>query len=104
MAGTWEAWIDTGFTGTLLLTADQVNLLGLERTAVVPGTLADGSRTLFETYASEVEWLGEARAVEAIAGTGRFALLDIGLLQDLTLRVDYPARTVTLQAGSAVDG
>jgi clan AA aspartic protease len=93
---TCDAWIDTGFTGSILLTQAQVAALGLPRTAGVLGSLADGSQTLFETYSCQIEWFGRTLSIEALAGSGEFPLLGVGLLEDLTLTIDYPARTVLL--------
>jgi clan AA aspartic protease len=93
---TLEAWIDTGFTGGLSLTPGHIALLGLSRSSTVPGALADGSRVIFETFSCQVEWFGVRKAIEAIGSSGQFALIGVGLLEDATLFVDYPARTVTL--------
>ena len=38
-----EAWIDTGFTGELVLPQDQIAALGLPHSAVVTAELGDGS-------------------------------------------------------------
>ena len=37
-----EAWIDTGFTGDLVLPQDQIAVLGLPHSAVVMAELGDG--------------------------------------------------------------
>jgi predicted aspartyl protease len=44
----WDAWIDTGFTGELLLTPDQADSLKLPHYPGIPGALADGSHIEFE--------------------------------------------------------
>jgi predicted aspartyl protease len=93
---TWDAWIDTGFNSALYLTLDQVAALGLVQSGSVPGVVGDGSRVQFQTYSCQVEWFGTLRPVEAVVGGGRFALIGIGLLEDLIVTVDYPARIVQL--------
>ena len=53
-----DAWIDTAFTWTLLLTKQQVGALGLSQASMLPGTFADGSAASFESYPCLVEWFG----------------------------------------------
>lgn len=91
-----DAWIDTGFTGSLMLPAEQIAHLGLPPVTPIPAGLADGSRTMFDTYACQVDWFGRVRAVDAMAGTGRFALIGVALIEDHVLTIDYPRRGVTL--------
>jgi predicted aspartyl protease len=91
-----DAWIDTTFTGDLLLTPDQANSLKLPKATAVPSTLANGSRTLFEARRCTIEWFVASLPVGAIIGTGRFALIGVGLLEDLLVTIDYPGRTVSL--------
>jgi clan AA aspartic protease len=91
-----EAWVDTGFTGELVLPQDQIVALGLPRSAVVTAELGDGSATVLEVYSCLMEWLGRVRQIEAIADTGTSPLLGVGLLQGHTLTIDYASRTVTI--------
>jgi clan AA aspartic protease len=92
-----DAWIDTAFTGELLLTPDQADALNLPRITAVPSVLSDGSRVLFEARRCIIEWFGVSRPVGAILGSGRLALIGIGLLEDLLVTINYPARTVSLE-------
>jgi predicted aspartyl protease len=98
MAVTLEAWIDTGFTGRTLLTAGQIASLGLPRQRTVIGGLADGSLHVFESYACQIEWFGRQLTLDALAGSGQFALVGVPLMEDCTLTIDYPGRSVTLSA------
>src|SRR5690242_11315076 len=91
-----EAWIDTGFTGELVLQPAQVTALGLPLSASVVRVLADGSRAVVATHSCAVEWFGSLRLVNALVSPGRFPLIGIRLVEDLVLTIDYPARTVTL--------
>jgi clan AA aspartic protease len=92
-----EAWIDTGFTGELVLPQDQIAALGLPHSAVVTAELGDGSATMLEAYSCLIEWFGRAQQVEVIANTGTSPLLGVGLLQGHRLTIDYAARTLTIE-------
>ena len=91
-----EAWIDTGFTGELVLPQDRIAALGLPRSAVVRAALGDGSETMLEMYSCLIEWFGHVQPIEVIANTGTSPLLGVGLLQGHTLTIDYVARTLTI--------
>ena len=91
-----EAWIDTGFTGGLVLGAEQIEALGLTRLTSVQGILVGGNIAEFETYACDVEWFGARKTVEMLSGTSMIALLGVQLLRDCALTIDYPARAVVL--------
>jgi hypothetical protein len=82
----------------LLLTPVHADSLALPRSAAISGALADGSQTQFETCRCLVDWSGVPRPVAAILGAGRFALVGIGLLEDMLLAIDYPGRKVSLTA------
>ena len=56
-----EAWIDTGFTGELVLPQDQIAALGLPHPAVVTAELGDGSATMLEVYSCLIEWFGRVQ-------------------------------------------
>jgi predicted aspartyl protease len=56
-----EAWIDTGFTGELVLPQDQIAALGLPHSAVVTAELGDGSATMLEVYSCLIEWFGRVQ-------------------------------------------
>lgn len=93
---TLDAWLDTAFTGALLLTQAQTASLGLVPAGALPGGLADGSSALFGTFPCMLGWFGGPRVIEALAGNTKFALIGVQLLEDCTLVIDYPARKVTL--------
>lgn len=92
-----DAWLDTGFTGELVLPQDQIAALELPCSAVVKAELGDGSETMLEVYTCLIEWFGQDKQIEVIASTGTFPLLGIGLLQGHTLTVDYASRTLTIE-------
>ena len=92
-----DAWVDTGFTGELVLPQDKIATLGLPRSAVVKAELGDGSETMLDVYTCLVAWFGRMQQIEVIAAnTGKFPLLGVGLLLGHTLTVDYTSRTLTI--------
>ena len=91
-----EAWVDTGFTGDLVVPRSIIESLGLEPSGAIDGVLADGTQTLLETYHCEIEWFGRARSLEVIANSGEMSLLGVGLLLAKELTIDYTNLTVSL--------
>lgn len=91
-----EAWVDTGFTGELVLPQERIAALSLPVSAVVRVELGDGSQTVLNTYTCLIEWFGHVKQIEVIANTGQFPLLGVGLLRSCTLTVDYASRTLTI--------
>jgi len=91
-----DAWVDTGFTGELVLPQAQVLGLGLPRGIAVSATLADGSETVLDTYRCLLEWFGEWRDIEVVMNVGQYPLLGVGLLHERELQINYPARTMTI--------
>jgi predicted aspartyl protease len=45
-----DAWVDTGFTGDLVVPHSIIESLGLKSSGAIDGVLADGTQTLLETY------------------------------------------------------
>ena len=93
-----EVWVDTGFTGDLLLPETMVNQWALTPSAMVEAALADGSRSELVTFSCEVEWFGESRVIEVIASQGRIPLLGVGLLLGHRLVVDYEQLTLSIES------
>lgn len=91
-----EVWIDTGFTGELVLPQTMINKLGLTQSGSVDAILADGRPIELDTYSCVLDWFGEARRLEAIANAGDFPLLGVGLLLGLDLRINYHTGKLTL--------
>jgi len=92
-----EACVDTGFTGSLILTAQQISLLGLAPSATRTGRLADGAMVVMRAHTCLVPWFGALRQVEALLGGGQSALLGTELLDGLRLTIDYVAKTVLIE-------
>lgn len=84
-----EAWVDTGFTGDLVLPQSAVEQLQLPKSGSVDAILADGSTIELSTYTCIIAWFGKDRRLEVVANDGEHALLGIGLLLAKELRIDY---------------
>jgi len=91
-----DVWIDTGFTGELVLPKQHVDALNLPLGPSVKVRLADGSEIELDSYLCAVEWFGEWKEIEIVANQGEFPLLGVGLLLDHVLSVDYQSMTLTL--------
>jgi clan AA aspartic protease len=91
-----QAWIDTGFTGELVLPQQQIDRRDLPPLGVVGAILADGSKVSLKTYGCLINWFEEDRYLEVVANDGEFPLLGVGLLMGHVLRVDYRTREITI--------
>ncbi len=92
-----DVWIDTGFTGDLVMPQTAIDELGLTKSGSIDAVLADGSQTELSTYSCVVEWFGKERNIEVIANDGEYPLLGVGLLLGLELRIDYRNLKLTLE-------
>jgi clan AA aspartic protease len=92
-----DVWIDTGFTGELVLPQKHVTSLGLPIGPAVKAALADGSEIQLDTYTCLVFWFDEWKRIEVVANQGQFPLLGVGLLLDRKLVIDYAAKTLTAE-------
>ena len=95
-----EAWVDTGFTGDLVIPGSIIKSLGLEPSGAIDGVLADGTQTQLETYHCEINWFGRNRSLEVIANAGEMSLLGVGLLLAKELTIDYTNFTLSLTPSS----
>jgi predicted aspartyl protease len=93
---TLDIWIDTGFTGDLVLPQHQIQLLNLQVGSSIKAILGDGSATELNTFTCLLEWFGEWKQIEVIANQGRFPLLGTGLLLDRVLHIDYQTKSLSL--------
>ena len=90
------AWVDTAFTGDLVVPRQTIERLGLRQSAAVTAGLADGTQVVLETYSCVVEWFGGQQTVEVVENDGQVPLLGVGLLRDRRLEIDYRSRTVSI--------
>lgn len=84
-----KVWVDTGFTGDLVLPKRLIDEFALQRSGSVDGVLADGSEIELSTYTCAIEWFGCVRKLEVIANDGEYPLLGVGMLLGLELCIDY---------------
>lgn len=87
-------WIDTAFTGELVIPRSAIQAMRLPQSAAVMAGLADGTEVVLESFSCIIDWFGDARVVEVIESDTRFPLLGIGLLRDRRLEIDYRSRSV----------
>lgn len=92
----FEAWIDTGFTGELVLPQAAIDELALIQSGSVNAELGDGSIATLATYTCTIEWLGQILSIEVVANTGSLPLLGVGLLTNRTLTIDYARRSLAI--------
>lgn len=83
------AWIDTGFTGELVLPQRLIEELGLPQSGTVMAILADGSQITLTRYTCLIEWFGDSRVLEVIGNDGEYPLLGVGLLLGHDLFISY---------------
>jgi clan AA aspartic protease len=91
-----DAWIDTAFTGELVLPKQLVTSLGLPLGSSVMARLATGSDVQVDTYTCLVDWFSEWKRIEVVANEGQFPLLGVGLLLDHDLHIGYRVKSVTV--------
>jgi clan AA aspartic protease len=96
-ASPFEAWIDTGFTGELVMPRSQIQLLGLTRAMMVDAILADGRTTRLDAFVGWINWFGELREIEILANKDQSTLLGVGMMLGHRLVVDYHTLWLTLE-------
>jgi clan AA aspartic protease len=90
------AWIDTAFSGELVVPRGVITTLSLPTGPAARAVLADGTEVTLDSFTAELEWFGTWRSVEVIGNDGRFPLLGVGLLLGHELHIDYFRRMLTL--------
>jgi clan AA aspartic protease len=90
-------WVDTAFTGELVIPRKTVQALKLRQSAAVKAGLADGTQVVLETYSCLIDWFGRTQIVEVVENEGQTPLLGTGLLRDRRLEIDYRLRTVVIE-------
>jgi len=91
-----DAWVDTGFTGDLVVPRAMLSALSFPLGQSVRGTLADGSEIELDSFICLLHWFGQWQNIEVLANDGKYPLLGVGLMLGHSLCVDYCARTLTL--------
>jgi clan AA aspartic protease len=90
-------WVDTAFTGELVISRRTIQELGFNQSSAVVAELADGKQVLLDTYSCTIDWSGTGQVVEVIESDEGMPLLGVGLLRDRKLTIDYQKNTVELQ-------
>ena len=90
------AWVDTAFTGELVVPRATIDRLGLTQSSAVMAGLADGKEVVLETFSCVIQWFGEERRIEVIESNGQYALLGTGLLRGRKLEIDYRLGTLAI--------
>jgi predicted aspartyl protease len=61
-----QAWVDTAFTGELVIPRATITRLGLPQSAAVMAGLADGTQVVLDTFSCVIDWFGQERVVEVV--------------------------------------
>jgi clan AA aspartic protease len=86
-----EAVVDTGYTGSLMLTPAVVAALGLRWQNVERFTLADGSRCSLDVFVARVVWDGKERRV-SVDEADADPLVGMRLLRGYELKMEVRSR------------
>jgi len=92
-----DAWVDTGFTGELVLPEPIVSTLGLPRSFAVSAGLGDGTEVVLDTFTCLIQWFDQVREIEVIANKGQTPLVGVGLLQGHRLVIDYSTQRLSIE-------
>ncbi len=92
-----QAWIDTGFTGDLVLPQQMIDDLELPASGTVKAALADGSIVTLQRHRCLVDWCGTERELEVVGNSGDYPLLGVSLLLGLDLTVSYRTGNVKIE-------
>lgn len=93
-----DVWVDTGFTGDLVLPRQLIEQLGLSESCVVKAAMGDGRQSAIDTFRGWIRWFDADCDVEVIASSGQNALLGVRLMLGLRLTVDYQAMSIELKS------
>ncbi len=91
------AMVDTGFSGTLCLAEQYIDLLDLEFKFVERYELANGEVIVKDVFRGRVVFDGREHEVDLILTASQDTLIGASLLKDYTLSIDYPGRTVRIK-------
>lgn len=91
------AWVDTAFTGELVISHQEIQRLNLQQPGAIEAILADGSTKILKSYVAFCDWFDGLKAVEVIANEDGHPLLGIGLLRNRRLMIDYQLRELSLE-------
>lgn len=89
-------WVDTAFTGELVMPRETIARLRLVKSSAVIADLADGTDAILDTFTCQIDWFGAERVVEVVESDAKLPLLGVGLLWNRQLVVDYRLRQTTI--------
>jgi clan AA aspartic protease len=85
------AVVDTGFTESLSLPTEIIELLGSERVEETPYVFGDGSVVDVDVYAVQIEWFGRRKRVLALQLEGS-PLIGMTMLRGMRLTLEIEKR------------
>jgi clan AA aspartic protease len=91
-----SCWIETGFTGELVLPRSLVDHLKLPQSGTTTAILADGVEVILPIFECYADWFGQPIRLEVVANDGQNALLGVGMLLDHDLYISYRTGKITL--------
>ena len=91
-----SAWVDTAFTGDLVLPRREIERLGLARSTLTDVVLGDGQEAQLPAFTAWIMWFGQMREVEVVASEVETALLGVTMMLGHRLVVDYRTLRLTL--------
>lgn len=94
---TITAVVDTGFSGDLCLSRDQIEAMQLEFSYVDRYELADGTIVAKDVFAGQAEFDGQLFDVDVILTDSADTLIGASMMRRHVLTVDYALRTVQLE-------
>ena len=92
----FEAWIDTGFTGDLVLPKSVVAQLKLVHGGTTYAELANGATVALDIYSATINLYGQDITVEVVSTDADVPLLGVGLLRDRQLTINYRDKSVII--------
>ena len=95
---TLEAVIDTGFDGSLCVPVEVAVQLGLELVGFQTVEYADGRRARELVFLGSVVLGDQERKLEISVTDAQEVLIGTGLLMGYTLEINFPRKSVRLQA------
>lgn len=76
----FEALLDTGFNGSIMLPLDNIEELGLKRVGFINYILADGNVSKCATFKAEISWLGKPLVIDIASTESNISLIGMELL------------------------
>jgi len=92
----FDAWIDAGFNGDLVLPQQQIDEFSLSPSGTVKARLADGSEVALQRFICLIEWFGVTKELDVVANEGAYPLLGVGLLVGHDLHISYRSWSVAI--------